>query len=507
MNKKNIIIIGGGIGGLGLACLLGKSGHTVTLVEKNSELGGRARLLKEKGFVFDMGPSWYLMPDIFEHFFGLLDEDINNHLKLIKLAPSYRVFFPGDDVFPVLDMYSDTSKDLETFEKLEPGSSPKIEKYLARSGYQYEIAKKYFMYRNYDSVFDFLQKDFIKEGLTMNPLQTMESYLNKWFKDQRLKKILEYTLVFLGSAPDKTPALYNIMNYIDFKMGVFYPEGGIYKIIESLETLARKYGVTLRTDVPVAKIAIKDALATGVILESGEYIQGDFVVSNADMHFTETVLIDDAKLRTYPQKYWDKAVMGPSAFILYIGLNKEIEGLSHHNLRFSVNWKQNFKEVFDTPQFPNDPSYYVCCPTKTDKTIAPEGKDLLFVLVPVPAGIEFTDEQRVEYRNKIISMMKKDLNLPDLESMIEYESMYAHQEFTRDYNAFGGTALGLAHTLKQTFFRPKNKSSKIKNLLYVGAGTNPGIGMPICLISSELAYKRIMNITHPQPLEKLEDVL
>lgn len=506
MNKKHIVIIGGGIGGLGLACLLGKSGHEVTLVEKNSQLGGRARLLKEQGFVFDMGPSWYLMPDIFEHFFELLDEDVKNHLKLIKLAPSYRVFFPGDDVFPMLDMYSDTKKDLETFEKLEPGSSVKIQQYLARSGKQYEIAKKYFMYRNYDSVLDFLQKDFMKEGLAMNPLQTMESYLNKWFKDQRLKKILEYTLVFLGSAPDKTPALYNIMNYIDFEMGVFYPEGGIYKIIESLETLAVSYGVKFRTNAPVAKIAVKDAVATGVVLADGEYIQGDIVVSNADMHFTETVLIDDEKLRMYPQKYWDKATMGPSAFILYLGLNQEVDGLQHHNLRFSINWKENFKAIFDKPQFPEDPSYYVCCPTKTDKTIAPAGKDLLFVLVPVPAGIEFSDEERKMYRDKIIAMMKSDLNLPNLESMIEYESMYAHQEFTQDYNAFAGTALGLAHTLKQTFFRPKNKSSKIKNLLYVGAGTNPGIGMPICLISSELAYKRIMNITHPHPLEKLENV-
>lgn len=507
MKKEHVVIIGAGIGGLGTACLLAKQGYQVTLLEKNNTTGGRARLLKEKGFVFDMGPSWYLMPDVFSHFFELLGEKVEDHLKLIKLSPSYRVFFPGDKDFPTLDLYSDLSRDLETFEKLEKGSSEKIKKYLKLSGEQYDLAKRQFMYRNYDSVFDFLQKDFLKEGLRMNPFQTMESYLSKWFQDDRLKKILEYTLVFLGSAPDKTPALYNIMNFIDFDMGVYYPEGGIYKIIEALETIAQKHGVDIRVDSPVSEIVVENKKARGVLLQTGEFVDADYVVSNADMHFTETKLIKEDTFRTFPQKYWDKAVMGPSAFILYLGLNTKVGGsIIHHNLRFSVNWKQNFKEVFDNPKFPDDPSYYVCCPTKTDKTIAPEGKDLLFVLVPVAAGLEFSETQKKQYRDKIISMMKEDLDIPNLEDLIEYESLYAHQDFQKDYNAFQGTALGLAHTLKQTLLRPTNKSKKIENLLYVGAGTNPGIGMPICLISSELAYKRIRGIKHPRPLKDLNDM-
>lgn len=505
MKKEKIIIIGAGIGGLGTACLLGKRGFEVVLIEKNDKTGGRANIFTEQGFTFDMGPSWYLMPDVFEHFFGLLNEKVEDHLKLIKLAPSYRVFFPGDQEFPVLDMYSDLSKDLETFEKLEKGSAEKIRKYLKQSGEQYDLAKRQFMYRNYNSVFDFLQKDFLKEGLKMNPFQTMEKYLDKWFKDDRLKKILEYTLVFLGSAPDKTPALYNIMNFIDFDMGVYYPEGGIYKIIEALENIAKKYGVKIHLNTPVEEIIVENKKAVGVRLANGDIVSADYVISNADMHFTETKLLKEEKYRTFSQKYWDKAVMGPSAFILYLGLNGQVDTLTHHNLRFSVNWKENFKEVFDDPKFPDDPSYYVCCPTKTDTTVAPPGKDLLFVLVPVAAGLEFTEEQKKQYRNKIIDMMKKDLNIPNLEDMIEYESMYAHQEFQNDYNAFQGTALGLAHTLKQTLLRPGNKSKKVENLLYVGAGTNPGIGMPICLISSELAYKRIAGIKHPRPLKNLED--
>lgn len=502
-DKKHIIIIGGGIGGLGLACLLGKKGYKVSLYEKNKIVGGRANIFEKDGFVFDMGPSWYLMPDVFENFFNLIGEDIKEHLSLKKLSPSYRVFFPGDEKYPVLDLYSDLSKDIETFEKLEPGSGEKIKKYLKISGEQYELAKEKFMYRNYNSVFDFLQKDFMKEGLRMNPFQTMESYLNKWFSDERLKKILEYTLVFLGSAPDKTPALYNMMNYIDFEMGVYYPDGGIYKIIEALESIAKKHGVNIYTESPVKEIIIEDKIAKGIELNNGAKVFGDYVVSNADMHFTEMNLIKKDSLRTYNKKYWDKAVMGPSAFILFLGLNKKVNSLTHHNLRFSKDWKKNFKEVFDNPKFPDDPSYYVSCPTKTDKNIAPEGKEVLFVLVPVASHLSFTDEEKKGYRDKVINLMKKDLDIPDLEEMIEYESMYTHEEFKDDYNAFGGTALGLAHTLKQTILRPNNKSKKIKNLLYVGAGTNPGIGMPICLISSELAYKRIEGIKHPNPLKKL----
>ncbi|MDQ5950103.1 MAG: hypothetical protein QG585_43, partial [Patescibacteria group bacterium] len=259
--KKHVVIIGGGIGGLGLACLLGKKGYEVSLYEKNAKVGGRASVFEKDGFVFDMGPSWYLMPDVFENFFKILDEKIPDHFKLTKLSPSYRVFFPGDEKFPVLDMYSDISKDLETFEKLEAGSGEKIKKYLKISGEQYELAKDKFMYRNYDSIFDFLQKDFMKEGLRMNPFQTMESYLNKWFKDDRLKKILEYTLVFLGSAPDKTPALYNMMNFIDFDMGVYYPDGGIYKVIEALENIAKKHGVKIYTSSPVSEILVEDKTA------------------------------------------------------------------------------------------------------------------------------------------------------------------------------------------------------------------------------------------------------
>ena len=501
---KKVVVIGGGIGGLGTAALLSKRGYDVTLVEKNETLGGRANIFSEQGFTFDMGPSWYLMPDVFEHFYNLVGEDINEHLDIVRLSPSYRVFFPGDKDIPVLDMESDIEKDLPTLEKLEPGVTAKMRKYLARSEKQYNIAINHFMHRNYNSPWDFLKWEIAKEGRSMNPLQTMERYLNSWFKDERLKKILEYTLVFLGSAPSKTPALYNVMNHVDFGMGVFYPRGGIYTIIESMKKMNEKFGTTIRTSSPVKKIVVENKMATGVALANGEIIPADYVVSNADMWFTETRMLEPQH-QTFPEKYWEKSTMAPTAFIMYLGLNGTVPNLTHHNLRFCKDWKQNFVEIFDKPQLPNDPSYYVCKPTHTDKNIAPEGQDILFVLVPLPYEINPSDEEKENYRNKVISMMKKDLDLPGLENMISYERSYWGDDFSKDYNAYKGNALGgQAHTLKQTLLRPKNFSKKVKNLFYAGAGTNPGIGVPTSLISSQLAYKRIEGIKHPHPLTNLD---
>lgn len=500
--KQSVIIIGSGIGGLGSAALLAKAGYEVTVLEKNTNLGGRANIFEADGYTFDMGPSWYLMPDVFEHYFNLLDEDIHQHLDLVKLSPSYRVFFSNDEELPVVDIHSDLEKDLPLFEQLEPGVTPKIKEYLRRSGEQYEMAKDTFMYRNLGFSLDFLKWKVIKKGIELNPFQTMQSYLNKWFESDRLKKILEYTLVFLGSDPAKTPAMYNIMNAIDFNMGVYYPKGGIYEIVKALVTINKKHGTSFHTNTSVSKIIIEGKKATGVQLENGSILKADLVVSNADLWFTETQLLD-RKYQTYPESYWERSVLSPSAFIMYLGLDRELDILSHHNLRFGSDWKQNFKELFDTPQLPEDPSYYVCKPTETDPDLSPDGTDNLFVLVPIPPGLELSEAEMTTYRQKILDLMKTDLNLPNLEEYIVYERAFWSDDFRRDYNAYKGTALGLAHTLKQTLKRPLNYSKKVKNLYYVGAGTSPGIGMPICLISAELLYKRIQKINSPQPLSTL----
>ncbi|MBO6606932.1 phytoene desaturase family protein [Psychroserpens sp.] len=500
--KQSVIIIGSGIGGLGSAALLAKAGYEVTVLEKNANLGGRANIFEAEGYTFDMGPSWYLMPDVFEQYFNLLEEDINDHLELIKLSPSYRVFFSNDKELPIVDIHSDLDKDLPLFEQLEPGVTPKIKAYLERSGEQYEMAKETFMYRNLGFSLDFLKWKVIKKGIELNPFQTMQSYLNKWFESDRLKKILEYTLVFLGSDPAKTPAMYNIMNAIDFNMGVYYPKGGIYEIVKALERINKKHGTSFHTNTAVSKINIEGKKAGGVQLENGDVLKADLIISNADLWFTETRLLEKP-YQTYPEKYWERSVLSPSAFIMYLGLDRELDILSHHNLRFGSDWKQNFKELFDTPQLPEDPSYYICKPTETDPELSPEGTDNLFVLVPIPPGLTLSEEDMTVYRQKILDLIKTDLELPDIEDYIVYERSFWSDDFRRDYNAYKGTALGLAHTLKQTLKRPLNYSKKVKNLYYVGAGTSPGIGMPICLISAELVYKRIQKIKTPKPLSTL----
>jgi phytoene desaturase len=368
---------------------------------------------------------------------------------------------------------------------------------------QYEIAIKSFMYKNYDSIFDFFNKQVMIDGSKLSIFQKMHKYVSRFFKTDVIQKIMQYQLVFLGSSPYNTPALYNIMSHIDFNMGVYYPQGGIYKIIEALETIARKNGVTITTDSPVEQILIENKKATGVKLADGTIHTADMVISNADMTHTEMNLLPK-EARTYSQKYWDSRVLAPSAFILYIGLKDTVPSLSHHNLIFSKDWKKNFAQIFDNPEFPDDPSIYVCCPSKTDPSVAPAGKENIFVLVPIASKLSYTESELAAYQEKILSLMEKEMNIPNIRERIEYIRNYCVEDFKKDYNALGGTALGLAHTIMQTaVLRPNNVSKKIKNLYYVGAGTNPGIGMPICLISAEMVYKRIAGLKTPSPLENL----
>jgi len=499
--SKTAIIIGGGIGGLATAAMLAKAGYKVTLVEKNPKLGGRANFFTAKGFSFDMGPSWYLMPDVFERFFTLMGENVNDHLTLQRLDPSYRIAFRNTD--KVIDMTSNVERDSQTFETLEAGSGKALRTYLEKSKYQYDIAINYFMYKNYDSVFDFINKETMMEGRRLHVFEKMHNYVSRYFKTDITRKIMEYQLVFLGSSPYDTPALYNIMSHIDFNMGVFYPKGGIYSIITALENIGRKHGVQYLTSSPAASITTQNGLATAVVLEDGRTLSADLVVSNADIHHTEMKLLP-ASARSHSEAYWQKRTLAPSAFIMYLGIKGKIPSLVHHNLSFCEDWKKNFSEIFDNPQLPDDPSYYVCAPSVTDPSVAPKGHENLFVLIPVASNVMPTDSELEAYGEKMLALVAKDFKIPDLKERIVYQRNYTSKDFISDYNALGGSALGLAHTIKQTaIFRPNNVSRKLKNLYYVGANTNPGIGMPICLISAELAYKRITGDKSSGPLASL----
>ncbi len=377
---STVIVVGGGVGGLAVAALLGRRGDTVTVLEKNELLGGRANYFEADGFSFDMGPSWYLMPDVFEHFFALLGERVSDHLELQRLDPSYRITFRGSDL--TVDMTSDLDRDAATFENLEPGSGEALRDYLAKAETQYGIAIENFMYRNRDGLSGFLNRKTASQGRQLHVFENMHRYVSRWFSTDIVRKIMEYQLVFLGSSPYTTPALYNIMSHIDFNLGVFYPRGGIYSIVRALTAIGAKHGVRHHTQAPVAEIVVEDGRASGVRLESGEVLRADTVISNADMHHTETVLLPRAA-RSHSDRYWARRTLAPSAFIIYLGVRGRLPSLTHHNLAFGQDWRRGFAQIFDTPAWPDDPSYYVCAPSRTDPGTAPAEHENLFVLVPV----------------------------------------------------------------------------------------------------------------------------
>ncbi|MBV9865133.1 MAG: phytoene desaturase [Abitibacteriaceae bacterium] len=501
MNRK-VAIIGGGIGGLATACLLAKKGFAVQLFEKNAQLGGVCNSFEAEGFTFDMGPSWYLMPDVFENFFKLLGENVADHLDLIKLSPSYRIFFK--DTGQHYDFYSDLSRDLNTIEILEPGGAAKLQEYLKLSEMQYKIALQSFMYKNYDTVFDFLNKQVATEGRRLKVFSKMNTYVEKFFKTDEVQKIMEYQLVFLGSSPYNTPALYNIMSHIDFNMGVYYPRGGVYQIVRALHNIGEKLGVEYFTDAPIDRILTgSKRRVRGVRLQSGEEFSADLVVSNANIQHTETKMLSRPH-RSFSDRYWKTRTLAPSAFILYLGLKDKVPGIAHHNLIFSKDWRSNFAEIFDDPQWPTDPSLYICAPSVTDESAAPPGQENLFVLVPTAPGLKATEKQLAKYADKILTTIEREIHIPNLRERICYQRIFWGKDFTERYNNYRGSALGLAHTISQTaLLRPNNKSKRLKNLFYVGANTNPGIGMPICLISAELAYKRIVGDKSASHLEVL----
>jgi len=504
--NKSVIIIGAGLAGLASAALLGKRGYKVTVYDKNEMIGGRASLIVKdspKGkFVFDKGPSWYMMPDVFEDFFDLLGENINDYLTLSLLSPSYRIF--QEDGKPSYDFFANIEKNKATFESLEKGSGVVLETFLKQTKYQYEIAKNEFMYKNVDSFLDFFNKRVMTLGRELPLLKKQSTIVNKLFKNDLLRKVMQYQTVLLGTSPYETPGIYTLMNYVDFGLGVWYPQGGIYEIPKALGKIAQKYDVNFNVNTNVKQIIIKEGEAKGILLEDGRKVYADIIISNADYEHTEMQLMEK-KYRTRSAKWWDKRTLAPSAFILYLGVDGLVPSLSHHNLFFPDLWKENFDTIFRNPSWPKKPAFYICAPSKSDVNVSPVDTENLFVLVPIAPNLNTEDVGREEYAEKILELIETQCDIPDLRKRILVKEIYSVEDFKEDYNAFKGTALGLAHTLSQTsVLRPNNVSKKVKNLYFTGAGTNPGIGMPICLISAELVYKRIRGINTPEPLTKTD---
>jgi phytoene desaturase len=457
--KNKVIVIGGGFAGLSSAALAAKNGYEVLLLEKNKTLGGRAMSFEEKGFTFDMGPSWYMMSEVFEQFFSYFGKKPSDYYKLKKLDPKYRIIFSKEEM---VDMVSDRAKNFKYFEKIEPGSTKKIEKYLNRASEMYELGMKNFVYKNYDNIFDMFDIKLASVGLKMPLFENMDQYISHFVKSEKLKKILLYTTVFIGGVPKKTPALYSLMSHIDFNQDLYYPMGGMIEVVKALESLCLELGVKIKTNTPVSRINHKNGKATGVSTLKREY-EADYVISNADYNFTETKLLSK-QAQSYKTAYWQKRTVAPSAFILYLGVKGKIPQFKHHTLFFVHDWEKHFASMYDNPSWPENPSMYICNPSKTDPNIAPKGTENLFVLVPIAPGLVDTPEIRKKYRDKIINMIDEHAGT-DIKNNIIFEKTLTIKDYKNLYNAYKGTALGLAPTFLQTaVFRPSNVSKKLSKI-------------------------------------------
>lgn len=487
--KKKVIIIGAGVGGLATAAFLGKAGFDVRIFEKNSSLGGRARVFQKKGFTFDMGPSWYMMPEVFEKFFNYFQTSSKNFYSLKRLDPNYSIFFSPDERILIR---SDFKKNLEVFERIEKGSSIRISEYLKAARKMYQISLKKFLYIHYDSILNVINKDFAGSGINLSMFYSFDNFVSKFTKNDKIKKILEYTIVFLGGSPKNTPALYSILSHADFNLGIFYPLGGIGKFIDGILSISKQNKVRIKTNTFVKQLNIDNQGYVRQVLTNKGNFSADIIISNADLPYTEMNLLP-RKFQTYPKEYWDKKIIAPSAFILYLGIKGRIKKLNHHNLIFAEDWQTHFEGIFAKKKiWPNNFSYYVCAPSKTDPSVAPKNCENLFILVPVAPGLNDTNNIREKFSKKVIDSLEETLKQRVRERII-VKRIYSQRDFIKDYNSYKGTALGLTHTLLQSaFFRPQNKSKKVKNLYYVGQYTQPGIGMPMCLISAKLTSERII---------------
>ena len=479
---KKVTVIGSGFAGLSAAACLAQSGFDVTVIEKNPTAGGRARKLESDGYIFDMGPSWYWMPDVFEKFFRRFDKRVEEFYELRRLDPSYRIFFGRNDK---MDVPSGVPALKQMFEKLEPGSSKVLARFLDDGAFKYNAGMNDLVYKPGLSWRELVDTRLLTSAFRLNLFQSHSKYVRSLFRDPRLISMLEFPVLFLGASPDRIPALYSLMNYADMALGTWYPMGGMYRIVEAMVKLAEGLGVKFRFNSPVSRIVVNDGSVSGVWSDV-KFHPADFIVASADYQHVENDLLP-AKMRRYSNDYWNSRTLAPSCLIFYLGINKRIGNLQHHNLFFDEDIQLHTREIYKDPRWPSSPQFYVCCPSKTDNSVAPAGCENLFVLIPVAAGLH--DEEPI--RDKYFSMVIRRLEHITGESIlphIVFRKSYAHKDFSIDYNAFKGNAYGLANTLLQTAnLKPAMMSNKVKNLYYAGQLTVPGPGVPPAIISGQVA--------------------
>lgn len=483
--KKKIAIIGSGFSSLAAASYLAKAGHNVVVYEKNATLGGRARRFSKDGFHFDMGPTWYWMPDVFEKFFADFGFASSDFYKLHKLSPAYQVYFGKQESITI----SDTLEEIKTtFESIEPNSGKKLEKFIQSAKENYAIAVEKMVYKPGDSILELFS---LETALRVNQFfSTISRDVRKEFKDERLRQILEFPVLFLGAKPSATPSFYNFMNYADFGLGTWHPDKGMYAVVEAMVTLAQSLGVAFETHADVSKIVVNQNKKVTGLLVNGEKIEADIVLSGADYHHTETLL--DKENRMYTDAYWDKKVFAPSSLLFYVGFDKKIENVSHHTLFFDTSFKEHANEIYDTKQWPKAPLFYASFPSITDSFFAPNGKEAATFLIPIAPGLEDSESLHEKYFNLIIDRLES-ITQQNVRDFVLFKETFSVSNFIKDYNSYKGNAYGLANILTQTaFLRPKIKSRKVQNLFFTGQLTVPGPGVPPSLISGKIVSEKIL---------------
>ena len=483
--KKRINIIGSGFSSLSAACYLAQAGNDVVVYEKNNTTGGRARQYKKEGFTFDIGPTWYWMPDVFEKFFNDFDKKPEDYYQLDKLNPAYQVYFSELESIIISGKLNEI---FEAFEKEEKGSSKYLKQFLDSAKYNYDAAIKDLVYKPGVSPLELITPVTIKKVNQF--FSTIRTQVRKKIKNQKLIQILEFPVLFLGAKPSNTPAFYNFMNYADFGLGTWHPKGGMYKVVEAMTTLAQSLGVEFVTDATVEEICVdQKGKAIGVIVNN-TFVKSDIVLSGADYHHSETLL--PIKYRQYSEKYWSKKIFAPSSLLFYVGFSKKLKNVSHHTLFFDTDFDVHAKTIYDNPAWPEKPLFYASFPTITDAELAPEGKEAATFLIPLAPGLEDTEELRKKYFNIIIERLERLTN-QEVKNNVIFKKSYCVNDFIKDYNSYKGNAYGLANILTQTaFLRPKIKSKKVENLFFTGQLTVPGPGVPPSLISGKIVSDLII---------------
>ena len=484
--SKRVAIIGAGFAGLSAACRLAQLGFDAHVFEKHNTPGGRCRVFEQDGFVFDMGPSWYWMPDVFERFYNQFGYKASDFYELKRLDPSYRVYWNDNS-------YTNVPASLDElyawFEELEPGSSQKLEKFLKEAKYKYEVGMQELVFKPSRSLLEFADARILTGLLNMHLLSSFSGYIRKYFKHPKILSLLEFPILFLGAMPSETPALYSLMNYADISLGTWYPMGGMHKFIEAFEKIALEQGVKIVCDSEVKGFDFEGKNIQNVLTSKGSFAS-DIVVSGADYHHTDQKLLNGKA--NYTEKYWGKRIMAPSCLLFYVGLNKRVENLEHHNLFFDEDFTKHAEEIYKDPKWPTSPLFYCSVPSLTDPTVAPEGCENMFLLIPIAPDLEDNEEIREKYFDLLLDRLKLKTG-NDIKQNIVYKKSFSIKDFKSDYNAFKGNAYGLANTLRQTaILKPSLKNNNLKNMYYTGQLTVPGPGVPPSIISGEVVAKEII---------------